>query len=245
MNTHGAGVAQSHRASVGFDAYRDDDQWAWGIAVVVSAALRRDLQQHRRARLLVSGGKTPAPVYRALSKAPLDWERVDIALVDERWLHPNDPDSNAHLVREQLLRNHAVAARFETLTRPGRSIEEAVGDANLHARHPPGIVLLGMGDDGHTASLFPGMRGLDHALQSHNAYVAVDASGCPGAGPWSRRLSLTPAGLMPAHTRLLLLRGAHKRAVFERALEGNDPHELPVRIAFTTPGATLQVHWCP
>lgn len=230
---------------VDFHVYRIDEQWTWAIAVAVATALRRDLQQHPRARLLVSGGKTPAPVFRALSQAPLDWARIDVALVDERWLRPDDPDSNAHLVREHLLRGHAAAARFETLTRAGRSIEEAVSDANLHARQPPAIVLLGMGDDGHTASLFPRMRSLDHALQSPNAYVGIDASGCAGAGPWPRRISLTPAGLMPAQTRLLLIRGEEKRAVFERALEGTDPHELPVRIAFTTPGATLQVYWCP
>jgi 6-phosphogluconolactonase len=245
MDLRGNGAVRQQSLPVEFHAYRNDDQWVWAIAVSVSAALRRDLQQHRRARLLVSGGKTPAPVFRALSKAPLDWDRVDVALVDERWLRPDDPDSNAHLVREHLLHSHAAAARFETLTRPGRSIEAAVADANLHARHPPGIILLGMGDDGHVASLFPRMHGLDEALESPNAYVATDAAGCPGAGPWPRRISLTPAGLMPAHTRLLLLRGQNKRAVFEQALAGDDPRELPVRIAFTTPGAALQVHWCP
>jgi len=104
--------------------------------------------------------------------------------------------------------------------------------------------VLGMGGDGHTASLFPGMHGLDAALTSHESYVAVDASGCPGAGAWLRRISLTPAGLAPANSRILLLRGADKRVVFEQALAGTDPHELPVRIAFTTPGATLDVYWC-
>lgn len=245
METHGNGVIAQLPLPVEFHAYHNSDQWTWAIAVAVAAALRRDLQQRQRARLLVSGGHTPAPVFRALSQAPLEWGRVDIALVDERWLRPDDSDSNAHLIREHLLRGHAAAARFETLTRPGRSIEEAVADANLHARHSPGIVLLGMGDDGHTASLFPHMRDLDRALKSHNAYVAIEAGGCPGAGPWPRRISLTPAGLAPARTRLLLIRGQDKRAVFERALDGTDPHELPVRIAFTTPGAALQVHWCP
>ena len=244
MNAPGS-TLKRQPVPVDFHSYGIDDQWTWAIAVAVVAALRRDLQQHSRARLLVSGGKTPAPVFRALSKAPLDWARVDIALVDERWLRPDDPDSNAHLVREHLLRGHAAAARFETLTRSGRSIEEAVSDANLHARQQAGIVLLGMGDDGHTASLFPRMRGLDRALESANAYVAVDASGCVGAGPWPRRISLTPAGLMSAHTRLLLIRGKEKRSVFDRALDGTDPQEMPVRIAFTTPGAALQVHWCP
>lgn len=236
---------QQRPSPVVFHAHRDEDQWTWAIAVAVTSQLRRELELKPRARLLVSGGTTPAPVFRALSQAPLEWDRIDIALVDERWLRPDDPDSNAHLVREHLLRGHASAARFETLTRPGRSIEAAVADANLHARHPPGIVLLGMGEDGHVASLFPQMRDLDAALHSDTPYVAVDASGCPGAGPWLRRISLTPAGLAPAHTRLLLLRGSNKRSVFERALEGDDPCEMPVRVAFNTAGAALQVHWYP
>ena len=227
-----------------FHDHRNDDQWAWAAAVSVSAALRRELEARPRARLLVSGGSTPAPVFRALSQAPLEWSRVDIALVDERWLLPDDPDSNAHLVREHLLRAHAAEARFESLTRPGRSIDAAVADANLLARNAPAMVLLGMGGDGHTASLFPHMRGLDDALASANAYVAVDATGCPGAGPWPLRISLTPAGLEPAAARLLLLRGQDKRDVFERALAGGDPRDMPVRMAFRAPGATLHVHWC-
>ncbi len=225
--------------------FRNDDQWSWAAAVAITAALRRDLQELPRARLLVSGGGTPAPVFRALSQAPLEWDRVDIGLVDERWLLPEDPDSNAHLVREHLLRGHAASARFEPLTRPGRGIEAAVAHANLLASQPAGVVLLGMGGDGHCASLFPRMRGLRDALDNPSAYVAVDASGCPGAGPWLRRISLTPAGLVPAHTRLLLLRGDDKREVFERALEGSDPIEMPVRIAFQAPGAKLQVYWGP
>lgn len=245
MRPRSDNTTPAHRAPVALHEFRNDDQWAWACAVAIAAALRRDLHAHPRARLLVSGGTTPAPVFRALSQAPLAWERVDIALVDERWLRPDDPDSNARLVREHLLQGHAAAARFETLTRPGRSIEAAVADANLHASHPPDIVLLGMGGDGHTASLFPRMRGLHDALASPNAYVAVDATGCPGAGPWPRRISLTPAGLAPARTRILLLRGIARREAFERALDGDDPLEMPVRVAFLAPGAQLQVYWSP
>ncbi len=230
---------------VHFLSYQSAEQWAWAGAVVLAAELRRALEQQPRARLLLSGGSTPAPVYRALARAPLDWGRIDVALVDERWLQPDDPDSNSHLVRTTLLLDKAAEARFETLTRPGRSIEQAVAAANLHANQVPDAVVLGMGDDGHTASLFPRLRGLEQLLASPHAYVAVDATGCPGAGPWPRRISLTPAGLAPARMRLLLMRGEHKRRVFERAMDGSDPTELPIRLAFTTPGARLRVHWCP
>lgn len=243
-------MSSMHQQQVGldtvqFNAYHDEVEWSWAVAVALSAILRRELLAHDRARLLLSGGGTPGPVYRALSKSPLEWLRVDVALVDERWLRPDDSDSNAHLVRTTLLQQHAAAARLETLTRPGRSIEETVSIANLHAHQPATAVVLGMGPDGHVASLFPGMRDLDAVLHSNNAYATVDASGCIGAGPWLRRITLTPAGLAPAQARLLLIRGDAKRRLFERALEGDDPHELPVRIAFTTPGASLQVYWCP
>ncbi|WP_343225041.1 6-phosphogluconolactonase [Luteimonas sp. MC1828] len=230
---------------VQFEAFQDATQWAWAAAVSVSAALKRDLEQQPRARLLLSGGNTPGAAYEALSRAPIEWERVDVALVDERWLLPDDVDSNARLVRESLLRNHAARARFEAITRAGRSIEEAVTTANMHARQAAGVVVLGMGDDGHTASLFPGMRGLDDAFASTRPYVAVDARGCPGAEQWPRRISLTPAGIAPAHSRFLLIRGLHKRALLERVLAGDDPAEFPVRIAFLTPGAPLRVLWSP
>ncbi len=230
---------------VHFLAYQSAEQWAWAGAVILAGELRRELEQRPRARLLLSGGTTPGPVYEALSRAPLDWARIDVGLVDERWLQPEDPDSNSHLVRRTLLRDKAAHARFEPLTRTGRSIGESVAAANLHASQVADAVVLGMGDDGHTASLFPAMQGLEQALANPNAYVAVDASGCPGAGPWPRRISLTPAGLASSRMRLLLIRGEHKRKLFERAVDGLDPLELPIRLAFTTPGARLRVHWCP
>lgn len=230
---------------VQFHAHADADAWADAAATAIAYAVGEALRERERARLLLSGGGTPAPVYRALAQADLAWPRVDVGLVDERWLQPDDPDSNARLVRETLLQGPAAAAHFQGLTRPGQSIEEAVRAANLHAHQAADVVVLGMGPDGHTASLFPYMRHLDRALEAPQAYVAVDAGGCPGAGRFARRISLTPAGLAPSHARFLLIRGEAKRALFERALQGTDVRELPIRLAFTTPGASLQVHWAP
>ena len=226
--------------------FADVEAWRWASAVAVAAELRRDLQQQARARLLLSGGSTPAPVYRALAKAPLEWERIDVALVDERWLLPDDPDSNSHLVRTELLTHHAARARFEPMTQPGRTIEQAVAVANAHGRQPASVVVLGMGEDGHTASLFPRMPGLPVALASAQPYVAVDATGCPGAGRWSRRISLTPAGLRMSKTRLLLIRGQRKRELLERALASGDALQWPVLAAFDqNHEKPLQVYWCP
>ncbi len=224
--------------------HRGADPWTWACAVAIAAELRRDLALRPRARLLLSGGTTPAPVYRALARAPLDWARVDVALVDERWLQPSDPDSNAWLVRHHLLRENAAAARFEALTQPGRSLEDAVAFANAHARQHASAAVLGMGEDGHTASLFPGMPGLERALASRQPYVAVDAAGAAGARQWRRRISLTPAGLAPVRARLLLIRGAAKRAAFVEAVASGDVVRWPVLVGLG--GAHgLDVHWCP
>ena len=225
--------------------FRDADDWTEAATNAIAHALGEVLRERARARLLLSDGSTPGPVYEALADTALDWSRVDIGLVDERWLHPDDPDSNAHLVRRTLLRRRAAAAPFHGLTRDGLGFEEAVRAANLHAHQPADVVVLGMGEDGHTASLFPRMRGLADALDAAQAYVGVDASGCDGAGRFARRISLTPAGLAPSHARFLLVRGTSKRALLERAQAGADPRELPVRIAWQTPGAPLQAYWAP
>ena len=228
-----------------FHTHRDEAAWIVAIAAHLADFLREALQRSARARILLSGGKTPEPVYRALAHADLDWSHVDVALVDERWLQPDDPDSNAHLIRNTLLRERAAAAHFEPLTRAGRTLAASVQLANAHARCEPDIIVLGMGDDGHTASLFPRARGLERALNADADYVAIDATGCDGAGGWPMRISLTPAGLSKAPRRLLLIRGEGKQRVLDRALKSDDPGEFPVRVAFTTPGASLQVHWCP
>lgn len=233
------------RGRVEFHQHPTSDAWIDAASTAIAFAMGEALRERERARLLLSGGSTPAPVYKALSDADIAWARVDVGLVDERWLQPDDPDANTRLVRETLLRGPAARATFHGLTRKGQSIEEAVRAANLHAYQSADVVVLGMGEDGHTASLFPGMRGLDDAIDSLQPYVAVDASGCAGAGKFARRISLTPTGLAPAHARFLLIRGDGKRRVFDRAVAGENARELPIRLAFTTPGAGLQVHWAP
>jgi 6-phosphogluconolactonase len=232
-------------ARVDWNPSDDAMRWADAAAGDIASALTDALAKQDRVRLLLSGGTTPAPVYERLAHADLDWTRVDVGLVDERWLPADDAHSNTWLLRDRLLRDKAAHAHFEPFANAGDSLEDAVQAANLDARQPADIVVLGMGGDGHTASLFPGMHGLAQALASPQAYVAVDASGCPGAGPWPRRISLTPAGLAQATTRMLLIRGEDKRALLHRALGGDDALELPIRIAFTMPGARLRVHWCP
>jgi 6-phosphogluconolactonase len=227
-----------------FHAHRDVAQWTAAAVADIRAALLQAIDGIGRARLLASGGTTPAPIYRALATVPLDWDRVDIGLVDERWLPIGDRDSNAQLIRETLLTGFAKTAHFQSMRLPDQTFSDAVLAAN-RSFASASVAVLGMGPDGHTASLFPGMRDLASALASSADFIGVDARGCKGAGAWPQRISITPAGLRKIATRLLLIRGEQKRSLIRRALDGSDSLELPVRALFSLPGAPLQIHWCP
>ncbi|MGV7202822.1 6-phosphogluconolactonase [Xanthomonas axonopodis pv. cajani] len=225
--------------------YDDPAEWTEAVASEMADLLEQEISRRGQARMLLSGGTTPAPVYESLAHRPLDWSRVEVGLVDERWLSPQDQDSNAWLVNHSFL-THAPAATFIPLVRPGKQLPECVHTANLQARHaePACLAVLGMGGDGHTASLFPGATDLPKALASPQPYASLDATGCPGSNQWPLRITLTPAGLASIPTRLLLLRGKQKLDVLQAALAGDDVNEYPIRVALQQPGPRLRVHWC-
>ncbi|MBO9717121.1 MAG: 6-phosphogluconolactonase [Pseudoxanthomonas sp.] len=225
--------------------HRDPESWTLGIAQDMERMLAVELAIRGRARMLLSGGTTPAPAYAQLAVAPLDWSKITVGLVDERWLSPQDSASNARLVRESLL-ERADVGRFEPLVREGLTLAESVHAANVEARHADDacVAVLGMGNDGHTASLFPGSVDLERVLASDQPYAALDATGCPVSGDWPLRITLTPFGLAHTRHRLLLLRGETKREVFLRALDGDDIRELPIRAALGIGIEPVRVHWC-
>lgn len=216
----------------------DADGWADATASLIADHLVPGQ------RLLLSGGGTPAPVYRRLAEAALDWQQLQIGLVDERWLERGDDNRNDLLIARQLLA-HQPLARFFPLIQPGGDMQASVAAANhwWQAGPPPAVAVLGMGNDGHTASLFPGAVNLAQAVASEQAYAAIDARGCPGAQQFPQRISLTPSGLSSCTLRLLLLRGQDKLDTFNQALESGDAKRFPVLHALN--GASpLQVHWC-
>ena len=229
---------------VEFIAHRQADAWIEAVAADMAALLNADIAEHGRARMLLSGGTTPAPVYQALAELDVHWDRVEVSLADERWLSPQDRDSNAHLVRENFLQR-AEGAHFDPLVRIGKPLAECVYTANLQAQYSlaPSIVALGMGNDGHTCSLFPGSRDLQRALESTLPYAALDATGCPGANQWPLRITLTPHGLRSCRHRLLLLRGKRKLEVLQHALDSNDVQQYPILAAIDQLGPRLRVHW--
>ncbi|TZF87070.1 6-phosphogluconolactonase [Cognatilysobacter lacus] len=225
--------------------HRDAHVWTWAAAVMIVAELRRDLAARPRSRLLLSPSEGVVPVLKALSRAPLDWQRVDVGLVDERWLQPDDPDSHASAIRRHLLVDRAAGARLEPLTLAGRRIEDAVAIANAHARQMPDVSVLTMGDDGHVAALFTDSPDYARALASRQDYMCLDGAFSPSAGPWPRRITATPLGLSRAGTRILLLRGDAQRRHFDVAMAATDGGASPLAAVRLAGGPPLLVHWCP
>lgn len=229
-------------------ALPDPTAWARQAADAIGQALQADLDRHGRARLLCSANNTALPVYRQLARQRLRWGDVEIGLVDERWATPDSPDSLAARLRDHLLVDQAAAATLAPLvTRRDDPDRVATAASSWLRESDIGIsaVVFGMDEDGHTASLLPRAGGLDQALVTPEGYAVIDASGCDGGGRWPTRITLTPAGFALAKARILLLRGASRRRVFELALAGEDAREMPIRAVMHAGDVPLQVFWQP
>jgi 6-phosphogluconolactonase len=230
---------------MGLEHYTDADAVARALAGEIAARLTRALAGRGHASLLVSGGHSPALLFDALCTQELDWSRVFIALADERWVEPHEAGSNERLVRERLLREKAAAARFVGLKNPAPSPllgAEAAWEALAKVPRPFDVTVLGMGDDGHTASLIPGSPGLRDALDP-NAPPACVAM-------WSRtalheRLSLNLSALLQsAHISVLIL-GDEKLRLYRMACSGRSVEEMPIRGILHQERVPVEVVWAP
>ncbi len=217
------------------------------LADVLEAQLGRALAQSGAARLAVSGGSTPAALYRALAARQLDWRNVTAMLVDERWVPPRAPGSNEALARETFASAAATGLRLVGLWSDTLPREDAVAalDAELAAAWRPfDAVVLGMGADGHTASWFPRADGLRRALRSGDRVCAVTAPRGEAAGGLVERVSLTLSAIADARFICLLLAGEDKRAAYEQAVSAGDANDMPVRAILRARG-DLWAAWAP
>ncbi|PTX48696.1 6-phosphogluconolactonase [Gemmobacter caeni] len=219
-----------------FVEYPDRELMMLALADKLAGELADFLRREDRASFCVPGGTTPGPIFDTLSGVDLDWDKVSVFLNDERWVPEDSPRSNTRLLRERLLRGKALRANLVPLYQPAPQPEDFLADleAQLAPHLPISVLLLGMGADMHTASLFPGADRLAEALAPDAPVLLpmrAEAAGEP-------RITLTApvlAGAMHIH---ILITGAEKRAAVERAA-GMDPLEAPV--AAVLKNAT--VHW--
>ncbi|HEY0646704.1 6-phosphogluconolactonase [Phenylobacterium sp.] len=214
------------------ETYPTADALAEAASHAVSARLAEALRLRGRAGLVATGGRSPGPVYDRLADADLDWNRVIVTLSDERCVEPDDPASNAKLVRERLGQRGGRRAHLLALWPEPES-------AALAALLPFDAVMLGMGEDGHIASLIPGDPGLEDALSTSDLTRPVPA----GLGkPPVARITLTLRALVDARAIFLLIAGETKRGVVQRALAGED---LPVGRLISQSKAPIRIFWTP
>jgi 6-phosphogluconolactonase len=200
---------------------------AVALAAFIADALEHALRARAQASLLVSGGRSPVPFFAALSRHALDWPRVTIGLVDERCVPPDSDASNARLIHEHLLQDRAANAHFVPLYEAGLGPEAAAAHAERMLATMPtpfDAVVLGMGDDGHTASLFPDAPGTAAGLdpRATRRVVATYPASAPHA-----RLSLTVRALLDSRVLALAIAGTGKCRVLEAAADA-DPARLPI-----------------
>jgi 6-phosphogluconolactonase len=214
------------------------------IAAHIAAALRVAIAERGQASLAVSGGKSPIPLFEALRDQDLNWAKVSVILVDERVVPRDHADSNTALIARHLLQGAAAAAPFIPFFRelPAALTEQVLDALAMHANEriahlpwPLDMAVLGMGEDAHTASLFPGAPGYAHALQSTERLAWVTPLTAPHA-----RLTLTLPSLLAARELLLSIAGDNKLAVYRRAAQKTDA-ALPISLVIHQTQTPLSV----
>lgn len=181
-----------------------------------------------KATLLVSGGSTPKPLLKKLSQADIAWDKVSVGLCDERWVSSSHEDSNEKLVKTYLLKDRAAKARFVSMYEEGKSAKQAENSCSakiVQELYPFDVVILGMGSDAHTASLFPNNSQLSKAFNREEKQLCISVE--PQTAPHSR-MSLTLGAILSASHLYLHFEGAQKLAVYKKAIVENDPYKMPI-----------------
>ncbi|MFJ4350876.1 6-phosphogluconolactonase [Pseudomonas sp. NPDC089428] len=218
-------------------------------ARTLAATLARDVAERLRAAIaakgqacvVLSGGRSPVPFLEQLAGEQLDWTKITVSLADERWVPVEHADSNAGLLARHLFKGPAAKARFVGLYQQAENLDAAaaITDQALAELPPIDVLVLGMGDDGHTASLFPDSPNLVEGLDpsSKRRCLPMLAPSVP-----HQRLSMTRPLLASAAFIALSVQGPGKLATLRAALAGNDLSEMPIRAFLHDP---LDIYWCP
>jgi 6-phosphogluconolactonase len=217
------------------------EQLAQALAERVARELDYAVSSHGTASLVVSGGRSPIAFFEALSTRQLDWTKVQVSLADERWVDVDDPDSNEGLLRRHLLQNAAADAQLLGLYQPAETLEQAawLADDRLKGfKQPIDVLVLGMGNDGHTASLFPNSPLLARGLDANGTDYCL-----PMLAPTSpeERITMTYSLLASARVQCLAIQGSAKLETLRQAMR-LETLQMPIRAFLHSP---LEIYWCP
>ncbi len=224
--------------------FPDPQTLAQALAQSVAEDLRAALAERGAASLALSGGNTPKAFMQALAQQPLDWPRIAVTLVDERWVPESNARSNAALVKANLLEGPAAVARFVPLYRAVPQPEDALAEVERALQTIPSpfdALVLGMGNDGHTASFFPGGDRLAEALDLAAKAVVLPMR-APGAG--EPRITLTLPPIVAARALYLHIEGADKQRVLAQALSGQGQGAAyPIGDVLRHAPAPVRIYW--
>jgi 6-phosphogluconolactonase len=224
--------------------FANDAALAESFAHTVAANLRAAIDVRGRALIGLSGGSTPREFLNHLSNQDVDWSRVTITLCDDRWVSPSSDRSNEHLLRKTLLRNKAANATFAPLYIDSPDPESALSRVQANVAKfalPFDVIVLGMGPDGHTASLFPGGDRLLEATRAHKNTRVLPMRAPDAPEP---RITLTLSALIDTRALYLHIEGTDKKSVFDKAMTSNDS-SAPIRTVLNASRVTPIVYWCP
>ncbi len=233
-------AAQSHATIPHFQSFPSQEALAKSLAAEVGAALREAIEKRGIATLVVSGGSTPKPFFSALQKEEMDWSSLLVTVADERWVSNKDSQSNEKLVRENLLKKGARFVSLYNAAPTPMAGEEAAEEALRHMLLPFDVTILGMGPDGHTASLFPGNDRLEDALESTQR-LCLGIENAPKAP--SQRITLTRNALIQSRRLMLHITGADKLKVLEAAMKPGSASDLPIRAFLHQDDVPLEIYW--
>jgi 6-phosphogluconolactonase len=224
------------------EAFADGAALAKALSANIAGKLRAAIEARGEALIAVSGGSTPKRLFEALSTESLDWSRVTVTLVDERWVPDTDERSNARMVEALLLQHKAADAEFVPLYVATATPEAGIAEVRARVaalKQPFDVVVLGMGPDGHTASFFPGGDRLGEALDVSNTAQVLPMR-AEGAG--EPRITFTLRELLQAQTLYLHIQGDDKRVMLSQAEQpGSD---LPIASVLRN-AKQLDIYWCP
>ncbi len=221
--------------------FPDFPSWVAATQAHIVRNLAEGIGLRGPASLVVSGGKTPVPLFESLAECPLDWDRITVTLADERWVAADDAESNERLVRSHLLCNGAAGAKFIPLKIDDSTFETCVADLGVRLEAVPrpfDMVVLGLGEDGHTASLFPDAPELERGFSTHEAALMLHPAGQANA-----RLSLSAHSLLQSREIILFIQGTAKLRILEQALEPGPISLLPVRAFLHQDQVPVTVYW--
>ncbi|TBR35950.1 MULTISPECIES: 6-phosphogluconolactonase [Dyella] len=232
--------------SITSHSFTDCHALAHALAGRVADKLREGLARRGKALLAVSGGSTPVHFFRQLARMELDWSKVQVVLVDERWVPESHERSNARMVKAELLQHAASAAHFVPFYADAPTPEAAL--VLVRARmaalpYPFDAVVLGMGGDGHTASFFPGGDRLAEALDLSGTALVLPMR---AAGAGEPRITFTLPALLDTQALFLHIEGEAKQKILADARLGlGEARQYPVRAVLEQTRTPVSVYWCP